>query len=230
MILINHKNIMKRILDTALTITMLLLMAFQVTGQLAHEWIVIVMFTLTILHHILNRKYYAAIFKGKYNALRIFQLVINTLLFLTFICTALTGMIMSRFATPFMHGLLSMSIIRLGHLALSHWSFVLTGIHLGLHLGIISAKLKNGAVRIAAVAVMSGIAVYGFHLFIKENFLNYMLLKVQFAFLDYSKAWWLVILENFAMLIAWAFAGFLLSLCLKKISHINAINKKNGNS
>lgn len=196
-------------------VTLLLLMAFQVTEQLAHEWLGITMFVLTIVHQVLNRKYYAAIFKGKYSPLRIFQLIVNILLLLTFVCTALSGMMMSRFATPFMNGILPSSIVRQGHLALSHWSFVLMGLHLGLHFGIVMSKLKNRTVKIILGTVMTGIAVYGFYLFFKSDMLNYMLFKNPFAFLDYDKAWGLVLLENLAMLLAWAFAAYLLSLFLR---------------
>ena len=199
----------------ALMVTLLLLMAFQVTEQLAHEWLGITMFVLTIVHQVLNRKYYAAIFKGKYSPLRIFQLIVNILLLLTFVCTALSGMMMSRFATPFMNGILPSSIVRQGHLALSHWSFVLMGLHLGLHFGIVMSKLKNRTVKIILGTVMTGIAVYGFYLFFKSDMLNYMLFKNPFAFLDYDKVWWLVLLENLAMLLAWAFAAYLLSLFLR---------------
>ncbi len=208
-------NIIKRIVDVALMVTLLLLMAFQVTEQLAHEWLGITMFVLTIVHQVLNRKYYAAIFKGKYSPLRIFQLIVNILLLLTFFCTALSGMMMSRFATPFMNGILPSSTVRQGHLALSHWSFVLMGLHLGLHFGIVMSKLRNRTVKIILGTVMTGIAVYGFYLFFKSDMLNYMLFKNPFAFLDYDKAWWLVLLENLAMLLAWAFAAYLLSLFLR---------------
>lgn len=208
-------NIIKRIVDVALMVTLLLLMAFQVTEQLAHEWLGITMFVLTIVHQVLNRKYYAAIFKGKYSPLRIFQLIVNILLLLTFVCTALSGMMMSRFATPFMNGILPSSIVRQGHLALSHWSFVLMGLHLGLHFGIVTSKLKNRTVKIILGTVMTGISVYGFYLFFKSDMLNYMLFKNPFAFLDYDKAWGLVLLENLAMLLAWAFAAYLLSLFLR---------------
>ncbi len=219
-------TIVKRVVDFALTVTLLLLMAFQVTEQLAHEWLGIAMFALTIVHQILNRKFYAAIFKGKYNPLRIFQLTVNCLLLLSFVCTALSGMMMSRFATPFMNGILPSSIVRQGHLAMSHWSFVLMGLHLGLHFGIIVSKLKNRAVRIVLGVVMTGISVCGFYLFFKSDMLSYMLFKNPFAFLDYEKAWWLVILENLVMLLAWGFAAYLLSLGMKKLSRKSAIHKK----
>lgn len=213
-----NKTIIKRILDIVLTVALLILMSMQVTGQLSHEWIGIVMFALVILHHILNRKYYAAIFKGKYTPVRVFQLIINTLLLLTFICTPITGMMMSRYATPFMNGLLKASLVRQLHLALSHWSFVLMGIHLGVHFGIITAKLPKKAVKIAAGIVMGGISICGFFLFFTSNILDYMFLKNSFAFLNYAKAWWQVLLENLAMLLAWGFAAYLLSLLLKQLT------------
>ena len=211
-------TVVKRIIDVALTVTLLLLMAFQVTEQLAHEWLGITMFALTIVHQILNRKFYAAIFKGKYSPLRVFQLIANVLLLLSFVCTALSGMMMSRFATPFMNGILPSSVVRQGHLALSHWSFVLMGLHLGLHFGIVTSRMKNRTVKIVLGIVMTGISVYGFYLFFKSDMLNYMLFKNPFAFLDYSKQWWLVILENLAMLLAWGFAAYLLSLFMRSIT------------
>ena len=44
-----------------------------------------------------------------------------------------------------------------------------------------------------------------------------MLMKTQFVFLDYSKPAWQIIIENLAMLLAWAFAAYLVFLVLKKI-------------
>lgn len=211
--------IVKRVVDVALTVVLLLLMAFQVTEQLAHEWLGITMFVLTIVHQILNRRFYASIFKGRYSPLRVFQLTVNILLLLSFLCTALSGMMMSRYATPFLNGILPSSVIRQGHLAMSHWSFVLMGLHLGLHFGIMNAKMRSKAARIVLGGVMTGVSVYGFYLFFRSDILNYMLFKNPFAFLDYSKAWWLVLIENLAMLLAWAFAAYLISLCLKKLSH-----------
>lgn len=153
-------TIIKRVVDAALTVTLLLLMAFQVTQQFAHEWLGVTMVALTIVHQVLNRRFYAAIFKGKYGPLRIFQLCVNILLLLSFLCTALSDMMMSRFATPFMNGILPSSVVRQGHLAMSHWSFVLMGLHIGLHFSIITSKLRNRPLKITLGAVMSCISVF----------------------------------------------------------------------
>lgn len=100
---------------------------------------------------------------------------------------------------------------------LTYWSFVLIGMHAGMHLGILSSKLKNKAVKVIVFVLMCGVTVCGFWLFIKANIFDYMLMKTQFVFLDYSKPAWQIIIENLAMLLAWAFAAYLVSLVLEKI-------------
>ena len=127
-------------------------------------------------------------------------------------------MAMSRFATPFMKGLMKASDARKLHLALSYWTFVLTGLHIGLHFGMITAKLPKGIFRKIAAVIMAAVSVYGFVLFLNANIFDYMFMKTQFAFLDYDKAAWLVILQNFVMLISWAFTAYLLSLSVKLLS------------
>ena len=57
----------RKIVDAAMTVVLLFLMAYQVTGEAAHEWIGVSMTILVIVHQILNRKWYGALFKGKYN-------------------------------------------------------------------------------------------------------------------------------------------------------------------
>lgn len=48
------KMILKLTVDIGMTVALLLLMAYELIGQAAHEWIGIAMFVLFILHHILN--------------------------------------------------------------------------------------------------------------------------------------------------------------------------------
>ena len=63
-------NSKRKIVDAAMTVVLLFLMAYQVTGEAAHEWIGVSMTILVIVHQILNRKWYGALFKGKYNPYR----------------------------------------------------------------------------------------------------------------------------------------------------------------
>ena len=204
---------MKRIVDAALTALLLCLMAYQVTGEALHEWLGIAMTILVIVHQILNRRWYAALFKGKYPAYRVAATALNALLLAAFALTAFCGMSMSGHAVPFLYGMTKVSFARQMHLSMSHWAFVLMGLHLGFHIPAIAAKLNKTAktVLMAAFAVAAGV---GLHLFLRGGMADYMLFRVPFAFLDYDKAAVLVFGENLLMLLFWAFAGTQLSLLL----------------
>ena len=56
----NH--MIKRIVDAAMTVLLLCLMAYQVTGEMPHEWIGMGMTVLVVIHQILNRKWYGVLF------------------------------------------------------------------------------------------------------------------------------------------------------------------------
>ena len=73
-------RIVKRAVDVCMTVLLLCLMAYQVTGETLHEWCGIGMTVLLIVHHILNRKWTAALFKGKYGAYRTVSAAVNALL------------------------------------------------------------------------------------------------------------------------------------------------------
>ena len=78
----SKKNIM-RLVDIAMTVMLLLLMAMQVTDRMPHEWLGIGIAVLFAAHHILNCKFYKSLFKGKYNPVRIFQLIVDSLLLIS---------------------------------------------------------------------------------------------------------------------------------------------------
>ena len=132
----------KHSVDIVLTCLLLCLMAYQVTGEWLHGWLGIGMTVLVIVHQILNRKWYNTLFKGKYKAYRILQTVINGLLLLSFAMTAFCGMAMSAHAVPFLYGMVPVLFARQMHLSLSHWSFVLMGLHIGLLIPMMTAKSK----------------------------------------------------------------------------------------
>ena len=100
-----YNTMIKRIVDVCMTVLLLCLMAYQVTGEVLHEWIGMGMTALVIIHQILNRKWYGAIFKGKYNPYRIVTTVVNIALLLSFALTAFCGMSMSGHAVPFLYGM-----------------------------------------------------------------------------------------------------------------------------
>lgn len=58
-------GIRKVIIDFLMTILLLLLMVFQITGQKFHEWFGAGILVLFLAHNILNFKWYRSLFKGR---------------------------------------------------------------------------------------------------------------------------------------------------------------------
>ena len=219
----DRRSEIKRIIDIAMTVLLLCLMAYQVTGEMAHEWIGMGMTVLIIIHQILNRKWYGALFKGKYRPYRILSTTLNILLLLSFLLTAFCGMSMSGYAVPFLYGMAPVSFVRRTHLSMSHWSFVLMGMHLGMHIPMMTAGLKwKGRTKTILAGLFTCIGGIGLYLFLRNGMPDYLFFRVPFAFLDYEKAGWLVFLENLLMLSFWAYIGMQAAQILQKRKYTNA--------
>ena len=196
----------KRTVDILMTLILIPLMAYQITGEAAHEWLGISMVTLVIVHQVLNRKWYSAIFKGNYNTYRILNSIITIMLLISFALTAISGVSMSNHAVPFLYNLVNVNTARIMHLAFSYWAFILMGLHIGMHVSVMIAKMPNKIKNVLAI-IFTLIAGYGFYLFLKSGIISYITFKTHFAFLDYEKPVGLVFLENVAMLIFFAFVA-----------------------
>ena len=197
----------KHSVDILLGVGLLLLMSCQVVGEAGHEWTGIAMTVLMIIHQILNRKWIAALFKGKYTPLRIAQTFINAALVICFILTAVCGINMSVHAVHFLSDFLRSSLGRRLHLTLSHWCFVLMGLHLGLHVPAMLKGIKDQKIRRAGFGLSILAAGTGLWLFLRNNYPDYLFYRVPFAFIDYDKAVPLVLLEALLIAFFWVFAG-----------------------
>ncbi len=206
----------KLAVDILLAVGLLLLMSYQVTGEAAHEWTGIAMTALMILHQVLNRRWYAALFRGKYTPLRVAQTAVNAALIVCFLLTALCGVNMSVHAVPFLDGFMKASLGRRLHLTLSHWCFVLMGLHLGLHLPAMLRGVRAQGVRRVGWCASILAAGVGLWLFLWNNYPDYLFYRVPFAFIDYDKAAPLVLLEALLIASFWAFAGFQLPTLLNR--------------
>ena len=207
---------LRKLVDLCMLLLLLCLMSYQVTGEEKHEWTGILMALTVLLHQYLNRRWYAALFKGRYNAYRGVTTAVNLLLLASMLVTAVCGMSMSEYAVPFLYWARGLIFVRPAHLAMSHWSFVLMGLHLGLHIPLMLGRIKESTRTLLTAfgAVLGGV---GFWLFLRNGMPNYLFFRVPFAFLDYEKAFWLVFLENALMLSTWVFLGAELAvLCMKR--------------
>lgn len=209
----------KHIVDAVMIVLLLCLMAYQVTGEKAHEWIGIGMTVLAFLHQVLNRKWFCTLFKGKYPPYRVAAAILNLLLVGSLTMTAFSGMSMSSYAVPFLYGMAPVSFVRRAHLSMLHWTFILMGLHLGMHIPMMTARFQwrdiTKVILSCLFSVMGGI---GLHLFFQYRWTDYLFFRVPFAFLDYDKPGILVFLETMMMLSFWALIGTQLAHICRNIS------------
>lgn len=169
-----NKQKYKIVIDLFMTITLLLLMLFQITGQQVHEYLGMIMLVLFLGHNFLNRKWYRYLFKGKYRFYRYIQTILNISILVMMLGLGYSGMVMAQYLPFSISG--SLSLARRLHLACSYWGFVLMNIHLGMHLRQIInmlkkyIHLKNNILKL----VMIIISFCGLYCFIQNNIISYM--------------------------------------------------------
>jgi hypothetical protein len=62
---LNQKMLIKLVIDFAMTMLVLVEMAYRITGNTIHELVGVLSLVLFIIHNFLNRRWYMAIMKGK---------------------------------------------------------------------------------------------------------------------------------------------------------------------
>lgn len=218
----------KPVIDVIMSVALLFLMAFQVTGDQYHEWIGAGMLLLFLLHNLLNIGWYKTLFKGKYPSLRILRTVVNFLVLAAILVTGYSGIVMSRYVFAFLPVQGGMATARRLHLAGSYWAFVLMSIHLGMHWSIIIGKFRKGKwnhpMLLWGIRVLVGISVIaGAYFFAKAQIFHTMFLQNEFAILDYETVGGLIILQNLAMMSTWVFVGHYLTKGIGKLAALKNI-------
>ena len=198
------KQILKIAVDVAMTIALLLLMAYELIGQAAHEWLGIGVFTLFVLHHILNRHWHRGVFKGRYTAMRWMQTTLVILILLTMCGSMVSGILLSRYALSFLPFNGGGAFARNVHMLSAYWGFVLMSLHLGFHWNMVvrmvkilvtkPSKLRKYILRSISLLI----AGYGVYAFFKRDIGSYMILANQFVFFDFEEPFLWFLLDYMA--------------------------------
>lgn len=205
-------------IDIAMTILLPLLMAYSLIGETFHEAIGTVIFVLFILHHILNRRWYGSLFRGKYTVSRAFQNILDAVLFVFMIAQPVSGILMSKHLYTFIYISGAASSAREVHLFLAYWGYILLCIHAGTHLTSPVKKLERRSKTAAAVLGISSLAVsiYGAYAFVKRQFPDYMFRKSSFVFFDYSEPKVFFFLDYLAIMVLFITIGFWIKQFMKQ--------------
>lgn len=210
-------------IDVIMTVLLLFLMARQITGESAHEWLGAAMFVLWIAHHVLNRNWYGRLFKGKYTALRIFQTALNFAVLLSMAGMMISGIILSREVFAFLPVSGGVAMARQMHICSAFWGFVLMALHLGIHWNMIIGMVRkitgpvfSGPLRICLRLAAALIAAYGLYAFLKNQFLSYMFLTTHFVFFDFERPVLLFFTEYLAIMGLFVFLACYISRGIQK--------------
>ena len=207
-------------IDILMTFLLLFLMGYQFFGDLAHEWAGAGMFSLFIIHHLLNVNWHKNLLRGKYNPSRILMAVIDILLFADMSGLMISGIMLSNHVFAFLGISGGMSFARILHMASSYWGFVLMSLHLGLHWGMILGMIRravnggkeaSGAVKKLLRICGAVIAAYGMTVFIRRDLLTYMLIRTRFVFLDFNEPVPLFYIDYLAMMGTFIWIAYRLS-------------------
>lgn len=195
-------------IDLAMTALLPMLMAYSLIGETFHEVIGTVILVLFLLHHIQNRKWFPALFKGRYPARRIFRTVLDLILLVLMVLQPISGILMSKHLYSFLH-FPGTAAVREIHLCLAYWCYVLLCLHAGTHLVTPLKKLRNRHRRagISLVILSAVISVYGIAAFFKRSFPTYMLHRSAFVFFDYHEPRLFFFLDYCAIMVLFAAVG-----------------------
>lgn len=200
----------RTVIDILMILIMPLLMAYSLVGETLHEIIGTAIFVLFITHHVINRKWYSSLNKGRYNAQRIIRTVLDLLLFVFMILQPVSGMLISKHLYTFIPVLPVTSLMRTIHLIGSYWGFVLLSFHAGIHLEpLVNKVCINKVAKIVFISVSLIISLIGCYVFYKRRFAGFMTGKNAFIFIDPNESRILFYLEHLAVMILFEVFGYI---------------------
>lgn len=216
--------------DISMTILSVILMGGTVLfpNDKVHQILGMVLLVLWTVHIVLNRKWYGAVLKGKYNPYRIMQTVVNFGILLCAILLAVSGMMMAWFVPESVN--VPLGFARTAHLVGSHWYYIFMCAHLGMHINMIFSRIKakraertekadtkskTRAGKIIFRAVVALVCAYGVYAFIERGIAKYMFFRQPFFFLDLERGYLLFAADYISILVLIATATHWLGKALR---------------
>ncbi len=161
----------KKAIDIILGLLFIALLGYSFTGAPFHEVAGIVFIVMTIIHNIVNIKWYKAIKKGAYNRKRKIVLAVNFALAVDLVSILLTGIINSRYL---FHTGIHMAGLGRIHAVLALVGFVLIAFHVLAHaFGWVRKKYRALPVILAVLVSLLAVLMDAWLLpYVKRHFLT----------------------------------------------------------
>ncbi len=186
--------------DILMTILSIILMGGTVLfpDDRIHQICGISLSVLWVVHLLLNRHWYGALFKGKYQPYRIMQLVVNLGVLICALLLMISGVLMAWFIpADWVGGALGFA--RTTHLIASHWYYIFMAFHIGLHAAMIASKMKIHGIVPRMICIL--ISLYGVYAFITRGLWKYMFGLQQFFFFDFERGYILYAVDYISIIV-----------------------------
>lgn len=219
----NSKGILRIITDIGMTVLLMLLMAFELVGRTAHEWIGMGLFVLFIIHHVLNKKWSQNLFHGKYHLFRGLQTILTFLVFVTMLGSFASAILISREVFAFLPFQGGRAFGRTLHMLCAYWGFMFMSLHLGFNwntiLGMVDRmKKKDSRIRSFVLRITGiGIALYGIRAFFYREMPTYLFLQTEFVYFDFNEPLLFFFLDYLAIMGFFIFVGYYLGVMIRHI-------------
>lgn len=231
-------------IDITMTILSIILMGgnYLFPADIVHEILGVGLFVLWGVHIALNRRWYGAIFRGKYNPYRVMQTIINCCILISTIFLMISGIILSNHVFTFLNIQGGLGFARIAHLLASHWYYLFMSMHIGMHVGMIANKMRQPAPinchpelvsesstnempkqvrhdklrKIIPRIILALVCTYGIYAFIARGVWKYLILQQQFFFFDLERGYILFALDYISIIILFATISHFIAKILKK--------------
>ncbi|MDT7487322.1 DUF4405 domain-containing protein [Citrobacter koseri] len=179
-----------------MTLLLLVLMGFHLHGEIVHEWAGIIFTLLIMLHLYLNRHRLWSLSPNIPLTMQIVNRIINGVTFVVILTAIVSGMMLSRhilLALPFHN---PANWVRKVHMTSVHWGMLILALHIGLHwkmlatffCRILSISGNSHLANLIMPGVFSLIVLLGLYGLLSQDYLDYLLMKIDFSFFDYDES------------------------------------------
>jgi hypothetical protein len=188
---VTAKGIARIVVDVVMAAVYVAVMATALVQEAPHEYLGIALFALVVVHVVLNRRWFAALARGRYDALRVMQLVAVVGLLICILAQGASSLVLSKHAFGFLPALPGASWARRVHMLCSYWGFVFASAHAGLQFRAVLVRLGAGRslgslAKWLCRAAFVAIACFGAWSFAALGLPAYLAGQVQFAFADFD--------------------------------------------
>ena len=189
----NKGKLARIVVDAALAVVYVSVMATALVQEAPHEYLGIALFALVIAHVVLNHRWFVHLMRGRYNVVRALQLTAIVGLLACIVAQVASSLVLSKYAFGFLPAIPGASWARHVHMLCSYWGFLFAFAHAGLQFqGVLNRLRQGGSDNRSAVgtwvarALFAAVACYGVYSFVQLGLPAYLTGQVQFAFADFE--------------------------------------------